>query len=312
MNHTSVSSKIDGITESNKKVLVVDESEILDTFSVYADLINRDFDTADNFVQAKKMIETGAYDILITDSHLRGRSGLDLVKQAKDVGLRVVIMSGDDRVKVKADEEDVSFLPKPFTLESFSKLLRRVLPKTESLVLLLDEASGRLTRSEIKQQIAQLMDYLKKQSNKMTALRNWLETKDFVRGDVDSLGDEYKKNWDKDKSYPDWDEAVYFTFNDSAIQSVSSDNVDKLNEKIDLDSAKKEIENIKNKLNELKHRILKEKELGKPEEFLKKLSQQWACLQEKIVNIWRKYDAEHGTRYARAYESAASKKFNKI
>lgn len=69
----------------------------------------------------------------------------------------------------------------------------------------------------------------------------------------------------------------------------------------DLTKAKAEIESIKKKLSELKSRIMKEKEMGKPPEFMAKLSNEWKSLQDKIVAVWKAYDNKHGTKYAQAY-----------
>ena len=85
----------------------------------------------------------------------------------------------------------------------------------ERLLNLFEAPLFRMSKSNLKMQVKQLVDFLKKEhEDKGTALLSWLDSKDFSEVTVDDVGDEYKKYSDKDKSLPDWDEAISIKFKD--------------------------------------------------------------------------------------------------
>jgi DNA-binding NtrC family response regulator len=81
--------------------------------------------------KALELLETEAFDVLVTDLRLPGFSGLELLQKAKRVrpGLRAILMSayGEPRDIVEAMRCGADdFLPKPFDLDLFLALLDRL------------------------------------------------------------------------------------------------------------------------------------------------------------------------------------------
>ena len=81
---------------------------------------------ADSPAKALNDLETGEFDVLVTDLAMPGLSGLELAKaaRAKDHNLGIILMSGYPQ---SFDMQDLGYelLPKPFSPASLQAALRR-------------------------------------------------------------------------------------------------------------------------------------------------------------------------------------------
>ncbi len=81
---------------------------------------------------ALAMIQSKHFDVLITDCHLPGLNGIDLIKRAKSTGFKgkVILISGNDDFDyiVKENDEIVDrFIRKPFLLNDVHKVLTEII-----------------------------------------------------------------------------------------------------------------------------------------------------------------------------------------
>jgi CheY-like chemotaxis protein len=74
---------------------------------------------------ALAVLETHQIDVLLTDVGLRGMSGTDLARQARErwPAMRIVFASGDDSAKTASGIPDALQLSKPFTIDGLAKVL---------------------------------------------------------------------------------------------------------------------------------------------------------------------------------------------
>ncbi len=87
--------------------------------------------------EAVRVLEGGAFEVMVTDLRLPGFSGLELLRRAKRLqpGLRVILMSafGEPKDIVEAVRWGADdFLPKPFDLDVFLALLQRTAALVEA------------------------------------------------------------------------------------------------------------------------------------------------------------------------------------
>jgi DNA-binding NtrC family response regulator len=73
----------------------------------------------------------GNYDVLISDVEMPGMTGIELAKKVrKDFpGIKVIIMSGKEENRLKAEENKFFFLLKPFKFQELKSLFEAVFPK---------------------------------------------------------------------------------------------------------------------------------------------------------------------------------------
>lgn len=87
--------------------------------------------------EAIELWHQGSYDLVLSDYNLRGKNGLDLIAQIKQLGTNVptVLVTAYDTPKLRrqADLVGVSrFVAKPFFVDQFIELVRGMLPAQAS------------------------------------------------------------------------------------------------------------------------------------------------------------------------------------
>ncbi|MEI8258113.1 MAG: sigma-54 dependent transcriptional regulator, partial [Deltaproteobacteria bacterium] len=111
-------------------LLVDDEENVRLALRVYLRKQGYDADTAANVDEAQRSLDAHAYDYVVTDVRMPGRSGLDLLAliRAKHAGTTVVVMSAYGSVDqaleaIKAGAYD--YVAKPFKPEELVLVLRK-------------------------------------------------------------------------------------------------------------------------------------------------------------------------------------------
>jgi len=123
------------------RVLVVDDEVSIREFIAEA-LCYCDYkvDTADNAISAFEKLQTENFDALITDYHMPKRTGGELVRQMRSVGMNIptVLMTGQTRELLTRhpDLQVNALLEKPFMIQELLDVLANVLqPATPSPVI---------------------------------------------------------------------------------------------------------------------------------------------------------------------------------
>lgn len=107
----------DAMARSARVLVVEDDSAASDAVCELLSMLGHAPSTAKNIEQARKQLETNAYDVLMTDLNLPDGSGLDLAQEAalSKPGLGIIVASGET-VEVKAHADfPWQELCKPFT-----------------------------------------------------------------------------------------------------------------------------------------------------------------------------------------------------
>lgn len=114
------------------KVLILDDDE--NALVGLAELVrSRDHEvtSSTSFEEAKTLLATGAYDLLVTDVRLRGFNGLHLVMKVRGQSpdMAVIIMTGydDSLMELEARRYNAHFIRKPFQPQAFLELVTRSL-----------------------------------------------------------------------------------------------------------------------------------------------------------------------------------------
>ncbi len=97
------------------KILVVDDDESIISFLQEAlPALGYNADYAESGQQAIQLLETGMYDLILSDIRMPEKNGIDVARAAYKVAphVPVLFMSGNPNTIV----EDRSFLAKPFTV----------------------------------------------------------------------------------------------------------------------------------------------------------------------------------------------------
>jgi DNA-binding response OmpR family regulator len=111
------------------RILVVDDESDMRRFCSEV-LMAMDYkvDTANDGDEGWKVVQTGGYDLLITDLYMSGLSGSELVAKMRAVGINTpaILITGD----IKVRDPEVSFdatLEKPFTPLNLMETVEQVL-----------------------------------------------------------------------------------------------------------------------------------------------------------------------------------------
>lgn len=214
-----------------KKIFVVDdEQELLEIISIQLDLFNLSCDTSNNFIQAKHKLESGEYAAAIIDKNIMGKDGEELVSLAQSKGIKTIMFTGDPEYRSSKAE---FHLPKPYTEDQFEDILVKCglisKAKANQIDLVNENVNSNFVLDAIgelaedlgkylaQQQAEAAIEYVLKDSDKdkLSVLQDWMKSKDFNKGDIDDIGDAYKKLSKSHKGLPDWDEAVHFAFNEA-------------------------------------------------------------------------------------------------
>jgi CheY-like chemotaxis protein len=120
-----------------RTVLVVDDDPYI--IGLVCALLSRfDFDilSAEDPAEALRIAQQGttAVDLLVTDIHMPGMTGLELTKKIRErrPNVKVIYMSGDPDAQTLFLEKDEPsfFLRKPFKLEELEKIVRPLSART--------------------------------------------------------------------------------------------------------------------------------------------------------------------------------------
>lgn len=115
------------------KALVVDDSDSLRALTkIFMKGKVASVDEAENAQGALKMIQSGGYNLLVTDNEMPGMKGTELAKTVRESGsaMVIILVSGDsnliDNPSVNKENGIDYFLPKPFDRDHFRALLDKV------------------------------------------------------------------------------------------------------------------------------------------------------------------------------------------
>ena len=94
-----------GVKTNNKKILVADDDPLVrKLLNDFLTLCGYAVDCVSNGKEAIALIETGSYDVLITDYMMPEMNGIELIKKARDIKKSLAIMG------MSATEEERGFL----------------------------------------------------------------------------------------------------------------------------------------------------------------------------------------------------------
>lgn len=119
-------------------LLVDDERSIRNTLSAFLEKELHQVVTASNVDEALARLEAEAFDLIISDVIMSGKSGLDLLKSVRDSGFDtpVIIMTGEPTVETAVlgiQYQASDYLSKPVDRQEFLRVVRRVLNIKELL-----------------------------------------------------------------------------------------------------------------------------------------------------------------------------------
>lgn len=116
-------------------ILVVDDEEgVLAVLNRILELLMPGYDisTATNGLMAWQQLQQRSFDLLLTDQHMPGMTGLELAQQVRDKSpaLPIILMSGITDNHIEAEVQKlglVGFLSKPFSVHQLRELLESIL-----------------------------------------------------------------------------------------------------------------------------------------------------------------------------------------
>lgn len=115
---------------NNKKILVADDDVLLrkllnDLLTFYG----YDVDCVSNGKEAIALIETGSYDVLITDYLMPEMNGIELIKKARDIkkSLAIIGMSTSEEEKGFLAAGANLFIAKPFSPYALKNIIEGIL-----------------------------------------------------------------------------------------------------------------------------------------------------------------------------------------
>lgn len=115
---------------STKILFVEDDSSLADTFSLGLEAEGYQVDVASTSGEALALLARGAYPVVITDIYLDERSGLDVLRAARDNNpdSAVIVITGQGTMEtvMEASERGAfDYLAKPFDLSRLLEVVRR-------------------------------------------------------------------------------------------------------------------------------------------------------------------------------------------
>lgn len=110
-------------------LLVDDDDELLFLIGEYLEACGFECDIAVSVAQARYRLKTSRYDLVVSDLHMPGESGLDLFRYVASLFPRTgfVLMTGsiDSRVKREAFRMGIScYMEKPFQLSELVRMIK--------------------------------------------------------------------------------------------------------------------------------------------------------------------------------------------
>jgi putative two-component system response regulator len=184
-----ISAVVDDIEAIRGRVLVVDDQEaVARTVAKWLERDGFECATAQSALEAKQRVDAEPFDLVLSDVHMPGRSGLELARdlKAKDPSIQVVIMTGSttletaiEALRINADD----YLVKPFEQAALLHATRRAVVHRRLLVE--NREYRRTLESRVREQAERLEGlYLSSIHSLVTAL----EAKDpHTRGHSDRV-----------------------------------------------------------------------------------------------------------------------------
>jgi len=117
---------------STARVLVVDDEKAM--LLALRGVLSREgyqVETASSGEEARRLVETGSFHVMVTDLSMRGVSGMELLEHARrvdpDLAVVMVTAHGSEKIAVQAMKLGaVDYLPKPFDNDELRVIVRRV------------------------------------------------------------------------------------------------------------------------------------------------------------------------------------------
>lgn len=115
-----------------KKILIVDDSLVI-LKAIGSFLAEKGFSVymSDSMEKALNLSGEKKFDLVISDSHLRGGSGITLIKKIREAQpkIKVILMSGnfDFGNGILKTQKIDAFLQKPFDLKELEVLIEKIL-----------------------------------------------------------------------------------------------------------------------------------------------------------------------------------------
>jgi len=119
-----------------KKILIVDDSLVI-LKAIGSFLAEKGFSVymSDSMEKALNLSGEKKFDLVISDSHLRGGSGITLIKKIREAQpkIKVILMSGnfDFGNGILKTQKIDAFLQKPFEVMELKNLIKRILGSAE-------------------------------------------------------------------------------------------------------------------------------------------------------------------------------------
>lgn len=116
--------------EHKPRVLVVDDEESIRlTFEIFLSEAGYRVETASNYQEALAVMQDNGFDLIFLDIILRRRSGIDLLREIKKLGLNcpVIIITGDPSAQTATEAFDLGafgHISKPVTQEKLLRLTK--------------------------------------------------------------------------------------------------------------------------------------------------------------------------------------------
>lgn len=118
------------MVERRPRILVVDDEESIRlTFEVFLSEASYDVMTASNYQEAVGVLQGRDFDLIFLDIILRRRSGIDLLREIKRLGLNcpVIVITGDPSAQTATEAFELGafgHISKPVTQEKLLRLTR--------------------------------------------------------------------------------------------------------------------------------------------------------------------------------------------
>ncbi len=128
------------MTERARVLVVDDNSDLLETFSLILKRRGYDVDTAADGVSALNMFKTGQYDITLMDIVMPRMNGVEAFKKIRKINpeARVILMTAyfeDEQISNALDEGAYSAVHKPIDIDRLMKLLKEATMKLPVLIV---------------------------------------------------------------------------------------------------------------------------------------------------------------------------------
>ncbi|MDP2277964.1 MAG: response regulator [Nitrospirota bacterium] len=114
---------------NNKKILVADDDVLLrKLFNDLLTFYGYDVDCVSNGKEAIALIETGSYDVLITDYLMPEMNGIELIKKARDIkkSLAIIGMSASEEERGFIAAGANFFIAKPFSPYALKNIIEGI------------------------------------------------------------------------------------------------------------------------------------------------------------------------------------------